>query len=104
MPELKLIADVCGLYTTFLIAKPNAVFGRASDADIQYIIADISRRHCLFEHKADCWYVIDLNSTNGVRVNGEKILPNVARDIKPGDVIRCCDVNLHVVDKFPYEE
>ena len=45
-----------------------------------------SRVHCEFYLQGQSWYLRDLDSRNGTRVNGEKI--QVAVPVKNGDIIR----------------
>ena len=53
--------------------RPDVVIGRHSHADIRLPLPDVSRRHCRLVFAAGAWQVIDLNSLNGVFVNGEKV-------------------------------
>ena len=48
----------------------------------------ISREHMYITEKDGFYYVKDLNSTNGVRVNGVKIPPDSEYRIAPGDSIK----------------
>jgi pSer/pThr/pTyr-binding forkhead associated (FHA) protein len=47
--------------------------GRHSDADVRLPLPDVSRRHCRFVFTEAGWQVVDLNSLNGVYVNGERV-------------------------------
>src|SRR5262245_40204368 len=55
------------------LARPDVLVGRHSEADVRLPLPDVSRRHCRFVYAAGRWQVIDLNSLNGVYVNGEKV-------------------------------
>lgn len=44
----------------------------------------VSRKHAKIYFKNDYWYIQDLNSTNGVYINGEKVDNHI---IKDGDTI-----------------
>ncbi len=55
------------------IAKPVCILGRHSLSDVRLSYPFISRRHCYFEFKETNWYVHDLNSMNGIFVNGKKV-------------------------------
>ena len=55
------------------ITRPNMLVGRHSEADVRLALPDVSRRHCRFLFQHGNWKVIDLNSTNGVFVNGERM-------------------------------
>ncbi|MCK4839027.1 MAG: FHA domain-containing protein [Desulfobulbaceae bacterium] len=47
--------------------------GRGDEADIIINNSSVSRKHTSLELKEGFYYLSDLNSTNGTRVNGEKI-------------------------------
>jgi pSer/pThr/pTyr-binding forkhead associated (FHA) protein len=68
-------------------------FGRASGADFVVQAALVSRVHCRIEAAADSLHVIDLSSTNGTYVNGERI--DRAR-LTDGDRLRIGRVELTV--------
>jgi predicted component of type VI protein secretion system len=55
------------------LTKPDMLVGRHSTADVRLSLPDISRRHCRFVFTEGCWRVLDLNSLNGVFVNGERL-------------------------------
>ena len=47
----------------------------------------VSRLHAAIKWVDQAVTVVDLDSANGTRVNGQKIAPNVDFPVKPGDVI-----------------
>jgi pSer/pThr/pTyr-binding forkhead associated (FHA) protein len=49
------------------------VLGRHSTADVRLPLPDVSRRHCRFVYTEGSWQVFDLDSLNGVYVNGERL-------------------------------
>lgn len=49
------------------------VVGRTSAASITIRHESISREHCAFVLEDEVWYIEDLGSANGTRVNGERI-------------------------------
>jgi len=57
---------------TFPIPSPDFVVGR-SGADLALSDSEISRRHCRVKVMGDHLVVIDLDSTNGTHVRGEKV-------------------------------
>lgn len=54
--------------------KPIVLIGRHQECDIQIPSRKISRRHCCVAQVADHLVIRDLGSTNGVRINGIKVL------------------------------
>lgn len=54
--------------------KPIVLIGRHQECDIQIPSRKISRRHCLLAQVNDHIVVRDLGSTNGIRINGIKVL------------------------------
>jgi predicted component of type VI protein secretion system len=61
------------------IDKPIMLFGRDAECDIRFDSRKISRRHCCLAHVGDQLIVRDLGSTNGIRVNGVRVLEGYLR-------------------------
>jgi pSer/pThr/pTyr-binding forkhead associated (FHA) protein len=57
----------------FDVQRPEAIVGRHSSAEVRLALPDISRRHCRVVFENQQWRVYDLNSLNGVFVNGERM-------------------------------
>jgi predicted component of type VI protein secretion system len=57
-----------------LIDKPILLIGRHPECDIQIDSRKISRRHCCIAQVANYLVVRDLGSTNGIRINGVRVL------------------------------
>jgi pSer/pThr/pTyr-binding forkhead associated (FHA) protein len=55
------------------LTRPDMLVGRHSEADVRLPLPDVSRRHCRFLFTDNTWQVFDLDSLNGVFVNGERI-------------------------------
>lgn len=47
--------------------------GRSSSCDIIVSYATISRFHAVISRRIDGWYIYDLNSKSGIRINGTKV-------------------------------
>lgn len=56
----------------------------------------ISSEHCRIEHTEDAFRVLDLDSRNGVRVNGKRIPRGGAENLRHGDIISLAEVALEV--------
>lgn len=70
---------------TFELTRPEVLAGRHTEADIRLPLPDVSRRHCRFTFARGAWQVCDLNSLNGVFVNGERVHEACLRQ---GDTVR----------------
>jgi predicted component of type VI protein secretion system len=67
---------------SILVDKPILLLGRHPECDIQIDSRKISRRHCCVAHVNDYLVVRDLDSTNGIRINGVRV---VEGKLLPGD-------------------
>ena len=67
------------------IDKPILLFGRHEECDIQLNSKKVSRRHCVVAQVNDYLVVRDLGSTNGVRINGTRV---VEGQLRPGDELQ----------------
>ncbi len=67
------------------VGPEGAVIGRSRECDIVMSSTDVSRRHAEIRPTEDGWAIDDLGSTNGVRVNGERVRGSEA--IHVGDTI-----------------
>lgn len=59
---------------SILLDKPILLLGRHGECDIQLNSRKVSRRHCCIAQVSDYIVVRDLGSTNGVRINGQRVL------------------------------
>ena len=55
------------------LAADGAVLGRSRECDITLEDANVSRRHAEVRHEDGAWWIVDLGSTNGMEVNGERV-------------------------------
>lgn len=66
------------------LRSPHRV-GRAMDMDLCLRHPWISTYHCTFTQDEDDWMVVDANSRNGLRVNGERVEKHF---LKTGDMVQ----------------
>ena len=66
------------------LLKKRLIIGRRENCDIVLRFPNVSARHCQLSLKAGYWYVEDLDSRNGIKVNGVRI-PVGEKRIDPGD-------------------
>jgi pSer/pThr/pTyr-binding forkhead associated (FHA) protein len=70
---------------SILIDKPILLFGRHEECDVQLNSKKVSRRHCVLAQVHDYLVIRDLGSTNGVRINGERVPEG---KLRPGDELQ----------------
>ena len=51
----------------------RVVIGRSKDCDIQLADANVSRRHAEVRQEGASFWIVDLDSTNGIEVNGRRL-------------------------------
>jgi FhaA, N-terminal domain/FHA domain len=55
------------------ITSRRVVIGRSKDADIQVVDPNVSRRHAEVRQEGATYWLVDLDSTNGVEVKGKRV-------------------------------
>jgi pSer/pThr/pTyr-binding forkhead associated (FHA) protein len=60
--------------------RPDVLVGRHSQAGLRLALPDVSRRHCRLFFSNGGWQVVDLDSLNGVFVNGVRVRQGELRD------------------------
>ena len=69
----------------FSIGRFDASVGKQqSDFEFDGATKAISRRHAVIERSAGGYALIDLNSSAGTFINGQKVQPNVPNPLEPG--------------------
>lgn len=66
------------------LLKPKVLVGRHPSCDICLPFANVSARHCEFVFENGYWTVRDLKSTNGTKVNGQRV---VEQRVYPNDEV-----------------
>ncbi len=64
------------------LLKASLVIGRRENCDIILRFGNVSGQHCQLYLENGYWYVQDLNSSNGVKINGTRVM---RRRIDPND-------------------
>lgn len=85
--------EVLDTGATMVIRSGRYTIGRSDECDLTIDSTTVSRKHAVLVERRDTWWVFDLGSTNGTRVNGTRAseLP-----IRPGDRMRVGTVDLLV--------
>ncbi|MCC7138010.1 MAG: FHA domain-containing protein [Planctomycetes bacterium] len=68
-----------------LTGKARVVVGRGAECDLALDNPVVSRAHAELRKEGEAWSVVDLGSTNGTFVNGERVL--APRPLAAGDVV-----------------
>lgn len=74
----------CGGGDMIPLQAKKLLVGRRSHCDIKLDFTNVSSHHCELELRDGYWFVRDLGSSNGVKVNGERCEDSV---LMPGDEI-----------------
>ncbi len=91
-----------------VIGKDEVILGRRASSTGGLVVdlvpfdaiqQGVSRRHAAIHREQDGYYITDLNSTNGTRINGRRLLPNIPCRLSSGDVVRLGRLNLLVLYK-----
>lgn len=85
---------------SILLDKPILLLGRHPECDIQLNSRKVSRRHCCVAQVNDYLVVRDLGSTNGIRINGNRVLEG---KLKAGDELTIGNFKYQICWDLPGE-
>lgn len=74
------VANEKATVTSFGALKPILTIGRSDDNDVVLDNPVVSRRHAILQLVEDQYQIVDLGSTNGTFVNGERIKAQILKD------------------------
>ena len=66
------------------LLKKSLLVGRRESCDIVLRFSNVSAHHCQLTVNAGYWYVRDMQSRNGVKVNGIRV---TEKRLDPGDIL-----------------
>ncbi|HET6320364.1 MAG TPA: FHA domain-containing protein, partial [Chloroflexota bacterium] len=78
------------------VQRAPAVIGRAVSADVIVADAAVSAQHARLDWTDDAWVVLDLDSTNGTRLNARAV--HGPTRLRPGDTLEVGPVRFAVSD------
>jgi adenylate cyclase len=90
------------------LIRPTLTVGRRDGCDVWLRFPEVSGQHCRLSFEGGFWYVEDLGSTNGTKVNGTRI--GRKKFLSPGDTLQVakCRFTVHYRPPagvpFPKEE
>ncbi len=74
------------------VEKDRFLLGRSkTQADLRLDDPNVSRQHAVIERVGAAWYIVDLGSTNGIQIAGERV---ARRALMDSDVIT---ITTHVI-------
>lgn len=77
-------AVIAGAGKRMVLGGDSMLIGRSRECDVRIDDPNVSRKHAELRRDGDEWSVVDLGSTNGIKVNGRRV--ESAR-LSPGDEI-----------------
>jgi len=66
------------------LLRPSLTVGRRESCDIVLRFSNVSGQHCQLSLENGYWFIQDMNSQNGTKVNGSRI---VRKRLDPGDLL-----------------
>ena len=77
----------------------TSIIGRYGEVNPEYFSQNpyVSGNHVRIGCQGDRWFIEDLNSTNGTRINGKKCTPGIKYLLKPGFKITLANLELEWV-------
>src|SRR5688500_727975 len=73
--------------------RGETAVGRTEGNDVILNHPSVSRKHARFEARNDQWWIVDLKSTNGVKVNGNLV---TEAQVNAGDKLHIGSVQLEL--------
>jgi pSer/pThr/pTyr-binding forkhead associated (FHA) protein len=68
------------------VTTPEFLIGRGPDCDLRLRSSDVSRHHCIIHQRAGETAVLDLGSSNGTYLNGQRVRSQSS--LSTGDELR----------------
>ncbi|HUK63594.1 MAG TPA: FHA domain-containing protein, partial [Dongiaceae bacterium] len=97
--SLYLSGHVADRQAVWELDQPVTRLGRSSRATLQLADPTVSKEHAEIVRRGERWFVRDLGSRNGTRVNGVEAREPLA--VAPGDVLEIGHVSLRVTAEPP---
>src|SRR2546423_9122421 len=82
----------------------KSILGRHPDCHVVIEVGAVSRNHCQVVHEGNEYKVEDLGGRNGTFLNEEPEKISGRRTLKPGDVVRVCEVSFTFQSDAPVSQ
>ena len=98
LTPMKLVAQRVNERLEFTITKSPYILGRSETyADgVISINKAIGRTHCQIVYKNGNYFAVDMKSSNGTQINGQRLNPEQPYPLKNGDVLRLANLDFLV--------
>lgn len=83
-------------FTPLIFDAPRIVLGRGSSCDVRLPDPSVSSRHASIRVRDNQYVIVDESSSNGTRLNGEKLSPQAPRGLRSGDCLQLGRIKLTV--------
>lgn len=83
----------------FPLPETPTIVGRSLSCNLSIAISSVSRKHVQIQREGERFVIIDLDSTGGTYVNGEKISKAI---LNSGDSILLADTPIVFVENAPH--
>ena len=70
------------------LQKERLRIGRREGNDILLNSSDVSGSHAVLEIREGYWFIVDLRSRNGIRVDGKRISPGLRKRLDPKALVK----------------
>ena len=80
-------------HVEYILGQPVVIVGRLPSADLALDWPELSRVHCRLEWRRNRWWATDLESANGIYINGTRQREG---ELQPGDTLTIADRTLDV--------
>ncbi|MCX6997522.1 MAG: FHA domain-containing protein [Kiritimatiellaeota bacterium] len=87
---------------SFDLDRDETLVGRRKESEVALDNSSISGRHCLIRREGRHYFVRDLGSTNGTRLNGREV--NVEMRLRPKDILQAGALEFLFDSNEPPEE
>lgn len=103
MDQIQLHYIDLGVPKDFALSADSIEIGRTEGNDLVLNHPSVSRRHARLERRDSAWWVLDLKSTNGVKLNDS---PVTEASLKQGDrlMIGSVQIDIRAVPKVDFSE
>ncbi len=83
----------CGGGNPLPLLKTRVLIGRSAECDVSLASGSVSSKHCLLEQREGAWFVTDLVSRNGIRIDGVRCHEG---NLPPGSVLWIAQLRFQV--------